>query len=123
MHELSVCQALLAQVAEIAADRGAGSVARIDVEVGPLCGVEPILLSNAFAVARCGGCAADALLSIETTAVMIRCLTCGAGSEVAPNRLVCGACGGYRTRVVGGDELRLRRVELRMPHSALSQDA
>lgn len=112
MHELSVCQALLAQVTEIAMGRGASSVARINVEVGPLCGVEPALLASAFAVVRAGSCAAHATLSIAITAITISCLSCGAESRTRPNRLVCAECGGYRTRVVAGDELRLRRVEL-----------
>jgi hydrogenase nickel incorporation protein HypA/HybF len=115
VHELSVCQALLAQVTEIAINRGASSVAQINVEVGPLSGVEPSLLASAFEVARAGSCAAEATLSIETTAITISCLSCGAESQARPNRLLCAQCGGYRTRVVRGDELRLRRVELRVP--------
>ena len=115
MHELSVCQALLMQVAEIAAARGATLVERITVEVGPLSGVEPGLLAGAFVVVRAGGCAAQAALLIESTPVSISCLSCGAQSETEPNRLVCSACGGFRTRVVAGDELRLRRVELSLP--------
>lgn len=115
MHELSVCQALLAHVTEIAIDRGASAVARISVEVGPLSGVEPALLASAFEVVRTGSCAAKASLSITTTAVTISCISCGAESQTPPNRLLCGVCGGYRTRVVAGDELRLRRVELRLP--------
>lgn len=112
MHELSICQALLTQVAEIAGERGAVSVERIIIEVGPLSGVEPALLAQAFAVARAGGCASRAVLAIETSAVTVACMSCGAESRAAGNRLLCGACGGYRTRIVAGDELRLRRVEL-----------
>ena len=123
MHELSVCQALLAQVAEIAANRGANRVIRITVEVGPLCGVEPSLLANAFAVARTGSCAAEAALAIETSVVRVCCRTCRAESEVAPNRLLCVACGGYRTQVIGGDELRLRRVELQATAAPLARSA
>jgi|GEM_PF-35408 hydrogenase nickel incorporation protein HypA/HybF len=117
VHELSVCQALLAQVVEIATDRGASAVLRITVEVGPLSGVEPGLLASAFEIVRAGSCAAGAILLIETTAITISCLICGAESQTAPNRLLCAACGGYRTRVVGGDELRLRGVELRVPEA------
>ena len=117
MHELSVCQALLTLVAEIAAGRGVSVVERITIEVGPLSGVEPALLASAFAIVRVGGCAAQAALSIEATAVTISCVSCGAQSQTAPNRLVCAVCGGFRTRIVAGDELRLRRVELRMPES------
>jgi hydrogenase nickel incorporation protein HypA/HybF len=117
VHELSVCQALLMQVADIAAGRGASAVERITIEVGPLSGVEPAFLAAAFAIARAGGCAAQAALSIESTTVTIGCLSCGAHSQTKPNRLVCAACGGFRTRVLAGDELRLRSVELRMPQS------
>jgi hydrogenase nickel incorporation protein HypA/HybF len=117
VHELSVCQALLTQVAEIAAGRGASVVERITIEVGPLSGVEPALLASAFAIVRAGGCAAEAALLIESTTVTIGCMACGAQSQTEPNRLICAVCGGFRTRVVAGDELRLRRVELRMPES------
>ena len=118
VHEFSVCQALLNQLAELAAERGADRVTRITIEVGPLSGIDPDLLAGAFAVARDGGCAAGAALAIERTVVEISCISCGAQSRTAPNRLVCSACGGYRTRVVAGEELRLRRVEFHLPAQA-----
>jgi hydrogenase nickel incorporation protein HypA/HybF len=118
VHELSVCQALLHQVAEIAAARGADRVTRITIEVGPLAGVDPALLVSAFAIARAGSCAAGATLLFEATAVEITCLSCGRHSRPRPNRLVCSSCGGFRTRVVAGEELRLRRVELHVPPQA-----
>ena len=117
MHELSVCQALLTQVAEIAVGRGATVVERITIEVGPLSGVEPALLASAFAIVRAGSCAAQAELLIESTTVTISCVSCDAQSQAEPNRLTCAVCGGFRTRILAGDELRLRRVELRMPES------
>ena len=123
MHELSICQALLAQVTEIAIERGASAVARINVEVGPLSGIEPALLASAFEVMRTGSCAAKATLTITTTVVTISCLSCGAESQTRSNRLLCGVCGGYRTRVVVGDELRLRRIELRLPEARAAATA
>ena len=125
MHELSICQNLLAQVAEIAGRRGAIAVARITVELGPLCGTEPTLLLSAFEVARAGSCAAGAALHIEITAVSARCTTCGTTTQVEPNRIVCGDCGGYRMQLISGDELRLRGVELRLPetHAVLTAQA
>jgi len=115
VHELSICQALLAQVTEIAGDRGADVVERIVIEIGPLAGVEPALLEQAFTFVRAGSCAANAVLSLETIGVTVSCMACGAQSQTTPNRLLCGVCGGYRTRIIAGDELRLRRVELRAP--------
>jgi hydrogenase nickel incorporation protein HypA/HybF len=105
---------MLTQVAEIAAGRGASVVERITIEVGPLSGVEPALLASAFLVLRTRGCAAEATLMIESTPVTVSCLTCGGQSQTSPNHLVCGFCGGFRTRIVAGDELRLRRIELRV---------
>jgi hydrogenase nickel incorporation protein HypA/HybF len=87
--------------------------------VGPLSGVEPVFLARAFAILRAGGCAAEATLSIESTQITIGCLACGARSQTSANRLVCALCGGFRTRVIAGGELRLRRVELRVEDSQL----
>ena len=112
MHELSVCQALLAQVKEIARAHGASSVKQIFVAVGPLSGIEPALLAGAFQLARASSCAAQAELRFEPAPVRVRCTECDAESACAANRLLCAACGGYRTRVVSGDELLLLRVEL-----------
>jgi hydrogenase nickel incorporation protein HypA/HybF len=118
VHELSVCQALLRQVTDIAMERGAAVVEHVTIEAGPLSGVEPALLAHAFAILRASSCAtAQALLSIESPVVMIRCTSCSLESRAAPNCLVCPHCGDFRTRVVAGDELRLRRVELRIPES------
>ena len=77
MHELSICQALLRQVAKLAEGRGASVVESITIEVGPLCGVEPALLASAFGILRAGGCAAQAALVIEETPVTIGCANCG----------------------------------------------
>lgn len=117
MHELSVCQALLEEVAKIAATHEARTVERITVEVGRLSGVEPELLARAFEIARAGTCAAGAQLAITVPEIMVRCSDCGAASPAEPNRLLCAACGGYHTRVLAGDELRLRAVELDVPAS------
>jgi hydrogenase nickel incorporation protein HypA/HybF len=115
MHELSVCRALLDQVIDIARQRGAAAVERITIEVGPLCGTEPHLLSSAFAVMRHGVTAA-AELTIKCSPVSIRCTECGEISRTAPNRLVCGVCGGWRIQVLSGDEMRLMSLELRVAH-------
>jgi hydrogenase nickel incorporation protein HypA/HybF len=120
LHELSICSALLDQVTALAALRGADAVNRVTIEVGPLCGVDPALLCAAFAVLRTGSCAAQADLSIDTMDVRVRCNTCDATSAALPNRLACPLCGSFRTRILQGDELRLRRVELSMPPAPMA---
>lgn len=112
MHELSVCLALLEQVQGIARQREAARVVRIVLDVGPLSGVEPELLRNAYPLAAAGTLAADAKLDILTSGIVVRCSQCERESEAKPNRLLCGHCGDYRTNVVKGDEMILKSVEL-----------
>lgn len=115
MHELSICQALLDQVEHIARDHGATRVERILLRVGPLSGVEPALLLNAYPLAAAGTVAESAELVIEPAPVRVRCNDCGAETEAAPNRLLCGLCGGWKTRLISGDELLLANLELTIP--------
>jgi len=112
MHELSVCQSMLRQVEHIAAEHGARAVTAIKVQIGPLSGVEPQLLSQAFPIASAGTVAAAADLQLESLPVRVRCRTCGAETEAAVNRLLCGECGDWQTQLLSGDELLLASVEL-----------
>lgn len=112
MHELSVCLALMQQVEGIADARHAKRVSRITVSIGPLSGVEPDLLRHAYPLAAAGTIAENAELVLETAELVVRCSQCGSETTVTPNRLLCGACGDFRTQLLSGDELTLMRVEL-----------
>ncbi|MGB5334708.1 MAG: hydrogenase maturation nickel metallochaperone HypA [Woeseiaceae bacterium] len=112
MHELSVCLSLMQQLEQIVRERNAIRVTRITLDIGPLSGVEAELLRNAYPLAAAGTIAEDAELVMQTAAVVVRCSQCDTETEVAPNKLLCGKCGDFRTRVVSGDELTLLRVEL-----------
>ncbi|HEY4645421.1 MAG TPA: hydrogenase maturation nickel metallochaperone HypA [Steroidobacteraceae bacterium] len=112
MHELAVCQALLDEVERIARARRAKRVAAVRVRVGALAGVEPELLQRAYEVARAGTLAEDASLAIEDSPVRVYCPRCGNEGTVQVPRLVCAACGEWRTEVVAGDDLTLMSVEL-----------
>jgi hydrogenase nickel incorporation protein HypA/HybF len=112
MHELAVCQALMGQVETVAARERAVRVTGITLRIGPLSGVEPELLRDAFPIAAAGSVAADAQLRIEAQPVRVHCTRCGADSEASVNRLLCAACGDYHTRLISGDELLLASVEL-----------
>ena len=80
--------------------------------MGPLSGVEAELLRNAWPLAAAGTIAVDAELVIDEADVIVHCSACDADSAALANRLVCGLCGDYRTRLVSGDEMILQRIEL-----------
>lgn len=122
MHELAICQALIDQVTELAQARNATSVSEIYISVGPLSGVESALLQNAFTVAVAGTVADGAELHIDSLPVRVYCKDCDAESEVAANRLLCAQCGTWKTRLVSGDELLLKSVELEIDEHTRQRD-
>ena len=112
MHELSICQALMEEVSRVAREQHATAVSDIYVCIGPLSGVEAPLMRNAFPLAAAGTIADEAELHLETTPIRVRCESCDSESDATTNRLVCAHCGDWRTQVIAGDELLLRRVVL-----------
>ena len=116
MHELSVCLSLLQQMETIAEQRNASAVERVYLKIGPLSGIEPHLLRQAYPLAVAGTVAENAELVIEAADVVVTCTQCGSESKVLPNRLLCADCGDFRTRVISGDEMILQRLELTTAH-------
>lgn len=112
MHELAVCQDIIAQVEAIALNNNAMSVAVINLQIGPLSGVEIPLLTSAFSIARSGTVAEHAELRVEALPIRIKCNDCHTESVVAQNKLVCKQCGNWKTQLISGDEMLLRQVEL-----------
>lgn len=118
MHELAVCQGLMSQVEQVASREHAERVTLIRLRIGPLSGVEPQLLADAFPIAAAGTVAEEAELVIDAQPVKVRCLSCGEESAATANRLLCAACGDFRTRLVSGDEMLLMSVELERRENA-----
>ena len=100
------------QVENIALEEQATQVTAIHLGIGPLSGVEPWLLEQAFSIARAGSIAADAELVVKSMPIQVSCQQCGQLTEALPNCLVCGSCGDWRTSLISGDELELTHVEL-----------
>lgn len=123
MHELAVAQALVEQVDAVidqhaaSHDRDASSsdawqASLIRVRIGPLAGVVPELLASAFPLAAAGSRMQHAKLEFTLAPIQVHCQTCGADTEAAINRLLCGDCGDWHTQILSGDELLLESVEL-----------
>jgi hydrogenase nickel incorporation protein HypA/HybF len=123
MHELSVCQGLLREVQRVARAHRGARVTAIRLRIGPLSGVEPHLLEQAFPIAAAGTLAEDSALLLDRLPIQVRCAQCGATTGALPNRLVCGQCGDWRTTLLSGDELQLVQVELARETAACSPSA
>lgn len=112
MHELAVCQDIIAQVEQIAAQHKAVAVHQIQLDIGPLSGVEAPLLEAAFPIASAGSVAQNAELKIEISPIVVSCRSCKQKTTASANDLTCKKCGNWQTDLVSGDEMILKRVEL-----------
>ena len=121
MHEISLVQSLLRQVREIAATHEAGRVLEIRVETGPLSGVEPVLLREAYQRLQSASLTdeprpaldlSDTLLSIEEVPLSASCNHCSVEFQIAHFEFICPACGAASLRIIRGDTFRLLAVTL-----------
>lgn len=107
-----MCQALISQVENIARQHQATSIKTVIIQIGPLSGVDPELLAQAFPLASAGTVAEASKLVIENLPIRVRCKSCGAESTASANKLICGKCGDWQTQLLSGDEMLLASVEL-----------
>jgi hydrogenase nickel incorporation protein HypA/HybF len=110
MHEVSLVKALLKQVDKILDEHAAPKAAGIEVEIGPLSGVEIELVQSAFDQLATTPTFDGARLSIQESPLVIECLVCGCESKLNQFVFRCTECDSGRVRVVRGDEFRLLSV-------------
>lgn len=112
MHERSLALALLNQVVAHAAAQGGVRVEEVRVQIGPLGGVEPLLLQSAFEEVALGSIAAGACLRIDEVPLVARCLDCEDEFVVERFRFHCPACSSGRTRLIQGDGVMLQSIRI-----------
>jgi hydrogenase nickel incorporation protein HypA/HybF len=112
MHELSLCEELARLIAEQAEAGGFHRVRRVVLEIGALSHVMPEAMAFGFDVATRGGPAEGATLDIQRPPGVAWCLDCDAERTLVQRGDGCPACGGHKLMVTGGDELRLKELEV-----------
>jgi hydrogenase nickel incorporation protein HypA/HybF len=111
MHEQSLMRTLLKQVEEIRFEYNAERVQEVRVEVGPLSGVEPMLLASAFAQLASEETVAGARFVIDEVPLLAHCESCDNRFEILDFAFRCPACRGHVT-TISGDEVQLVSVSL-----------
>ena len=113
MHEASLVKSLLHQVEVIRVEQDGLAVEEIRIEIGPLAGVEPLLVRSAFSQLAPVCNMGEARLMIDEVPLSARCSSCGL-VEVAVARIACPICGSLAVSIVSGDEMRLQSVTIRL---------
>jgi hydrogenase nickel incorporation protein HypA/HybF len=111
MHERSLVKALIAQVASLASAQQASRVMDVRVRIGPLSGVEPLLLSGAFADLANADLFEGTTLTVFEVPLRAQCRTCHAVFNVEAFHFRCDVCGSQDIETIDGDAVILESVE------------
>jgi hydrogenase nickel incorporation protein HypA/HybF len=112
MHEISIAESVLQIIEDTARAEGYARVKVVWLEIGQLAGVETESLRFCFDVVARDSIARDARLEIIETAGLGWCMECACNRVVTSRYEPCPDCGSFRMEVTGGDEMRVRELEV-----------
>lgn len=112
MHEMSLCEGLLNLVEDQARQKGFSRVHRLRLEIGGFSCIEEAALRFAFDAVTRGTLAEGATLDLVVRPGRALCFDCGHEVTLADRMDPCPECGGGVLMPVGGDDLRVRDIEV-----------
>jgi hydrogenase nickel incorporation protein HypA/HybF len=126
MHEIGLCEAVLAVVRDVSGDE---PVSRVRLRVGRRQAVVPDVFELCWRMVAQDTGAAEAALELADVPVRVRCGACGVEGEAGPGAIACAVCGSPSVEVTAGEELEVVEVELsagevrRNPAMVAAEDA
>lgn len=113
MHELGLCEAIVAATVRRAQGREVTAV-RVRVGGHP---VDEAVIEQGFRLAAMGTVAERAELDLVCEPMMSRCRSCGAESPVLDpaNLAACASCGGVNVEVTGEEDAVLESLTVARP--------
>jgi hydrogenase nickel incorporation protein HypA/HybF len=112
MHEMTLCEGVLQLLEEYAGTRGYTRVKTVWLEIGALSGVEVEAMRFGFDVVTHGTLAEGAELKIIELPGEAWCMQCSKAVPVKQRFDACPDCGGFQLQVTGGEEMRVRELEV-----------
>lgn len=112
MHEMSICEGILQVIEDQAVAQKFSEVKRVRLEIGPLAGVELEALHFSYDVVVRGSIAEGSTLEVINLPVDGWCMPCGKSVAVKQRYDACPDCGSYQVEISGGDELRIKDMEV-----------
>lgn len=112
MHEMSLAEGIRSIVQDQARAHGFARITVLRLEIGRFAGVEKPALEFAFDVVMRGSPAEDARLEIIDLPGQAMCYDCMKSVEIDDRLAPCPLCGGGRLIPQGGDEMRIKDMEV-----------
>ena len=112
MHEMSLAEGMRQVIEEQARVYDVARISRVRVEIGRFAGVETDALHFAFDVVMRGSVAEGAeLVTIELPGKAM-CYDCAKEVEIEQRLSPCPLCGGGKLMPQGGDEMKIKDLEI-----------
>lgn len=121
MHEASLVRSLLQQVNDLLIEHDGQSVEAIRIEMGPLSGVERLLVEIAFEQQVDDTPCRGATLHVEEVPLSAICRNCNHEFNIERFRFVCPACDSNHVQITGGEEFRLLDIDIETRAEACSR--
>lgn len=112
MHEMSLCQGVLQVIEDHARNDGFQKVYAVRLEIGELAGVEIDAMRFSFDAVMRETIADRARLEIIELEGTAWCLPCEKNVRVRRRFDECPECGSYQLQITGGDEMRIKELEV-----------
>ena len=112
MHEMSLCEGVLQVILEHADSQGFCKVKTVWLEIGGLSGVEKEAMRFCFDAVMRDTLAEGAKLEIIDVPGKAWCMQCGKTVQVSQRFDHCPDCESYQLQVTGGDEMRIKELEV-----------
>lgn len=112
MHEMSLCEGIRRVIEEQAEAHNVTQIKTVRVEIGRFAGVEKPALEFAFDVVMRGSPAEGAKLEMLDLPGRATCFDCAKDVEIENRLDPCPECGGGKLMPSGGDELRIKDLEV-----------
>lgn len=113
MHEMALTNGVIRILEEQAEAQGFSRVTRVWLEVGALSHAEPQAMAFCFDAATRGTLADGATLEILRPPGQAWCMDCCETVEIPARTEPCPRCGGYKLQVTGGEDLRVKELEVK----------
>ena len=112
MHEMSLCEGMRQVIEDQARAHNVTRISRVRVEIGSFAGVETKALHFAFDVVMRGSVAEGAELVTLHLPGRAKCYDCMKEVEIEERLDPCPDCGGGKLMPQGGDEMRIKDLEV-----------
>ena len=112
MHEMALTESLVEMIEEEGRKQGFVRVKRVRIEIGALGHVEPQAMAFCFTAVTRGTIVEDAALDIAVTPGQGWCFACETTTPLSERFGACAHCGGRQVQMTGGDELRVKELEV-----------